>query len=56
VAVKAIRGAKLVVMPSGHVPFAETPVAFLAEVLPFLAHCLGAQPGVQPDAQKQHAG
>lgn len=52
VAAKAIRGAKLVVMPSGHVPFAEMPEAFLAEVLPFLARCLGAQ----PDAQKQRAG
>lgn len=56
VAVKAIRGAKLVVMPSGHVPFAETPEAFLAEVLPFLARCLSAQQGAQPDAQKQRAG
>ncbi len=56
VAAKAIRGAKLVAMPSGHIPFAETPEAFLAEVLPFLARCLGAQPGAQPDAQKQCAG
>ena len=53
VAAKAMRGAKLVVLPSGHVPFAETPGAFLAEVLPFLARCLGTRQGARADAQKQ---
>jgi pimeloyl-ACP methyl ester carboxylesterase len=32
-----IAGAKLVVMPAGHAPFAELPDEFLAEVRPFLA-------------------
>ena len=37
-AASLIPGAKLVVMPSGHAPFAEVPDEFLAEVLPFLQH------------------
>lgn len=56
VAAQSIRGAQLVVMSSGHAPFAEIPEAFLAEVLPFLARCVSAQPSAQPDAQKQRAG
>jgi pimeloyl-ACP methyl ester carboxylesterase len=40
-AASLIRGAKLVVMPAGHAPFAEVPDEFLAEVLPFLEHCAG---------------
>jgi pimeloyl-ACP methyl ester carboxylesterase len=38
-AASLIRGAKLVVMPAGHAPFAEVPAEFLAEVLPFLERC-----------------
>ncbi len=56
VAAQFIRAAQLVVMSSGHAPFAEVPEAFLAEVLPFLAHCISPQRGAQPDAQKQRAG
>jgi pimeloyl-ACP methyl ester carboxylesterase len=41
-AAELIPRAKLIVMPSGHAPFAETPDAFLAEVLPFLARCTTA--------------
>ena len=44
VAARSIPGAQLVVMPSGHEPFAEVPEAFLAKVLPFLARCIGARP------------
>jgi len=44
-AARAIRGARLVVMPSGHAPFAEIPEAFLAEVLPFLAECTSGRFG-----------
>ena len=40
VAARLIRGSRRVSMPSGHAPFAEIPQAFVAEVLPFLAHCL----------------
>lgn len=40
VAAQSIPGAQLVVMPSGHVPFAEIPDVFLQEVLPFLDHCI----------------
>jgi pimeloyl-ACP methyl ester carboxylesterase len=40
-AASLIRGAKLVVMPAGHAPFAEVPDQFLAEVLPFLQRCAG---------------
>jgi pimeloyl-ACP methyl ester carboxylesterase len=39
VATNAIHGSKLVVLPSGHAPFAEVPDAFLLEVFPFLAQC-----------------
>jgi pimeloyl-ACP methyl ester carboxylesterase len=39
VAARSIPGSQLVVLPSGHAPFAEVPEAFLAEVLPFLARC-----------------
>lgn len=56
VAAQSIRGAPLVVMSSGHAPFAEIPEAFLAETLPFLARCMSAQPCAQPDAQEQRAG
>ncbi|MFN7780235.1 MAG: alpha/beta fold hydrolase [Betaproteobacteria bacterium] len=56
VAARCIQGAQLVVMLSGHAPFAEIPEAFLAEVLPFLARCMSARPGAQADAQKQRAG
>ena len=38
-AASLIPGAKLVVMPAGHAPFAEVPDEFLAEVLPFLERC-----------------
>ena len=38
-AASLIRGSRLVVMRSGHAPFAEVPDEFLAEVLPFLARC-----------------
>jgi pimeloyl-ACP methyl ester carboxylesterase len=38
-AASLIPGSKLVVMPSGHAPFAEVPDAFLAEVQPFLERC-----------------
>jgi len=55
VAAQSIRGAQLVVMSSGHAPFAEIPEAFLAEALPFLARCISAQRGAQTDAQKQRA-
>lgn len=41
-AAQAIPHARLVVLPSGHAPFAETPRMFLNEVLPFLAECSGA--------------
>jgi pimeloyl-ACP methyl ester carboxylesterase len=41
-AVELIPRGKLVVMPSGHAPFAEMPEAFLAEVLPFLDRCARA--------------
>jgi pimeloyl-ACP methyl ester carboxylesterase len=41
-AAELIPRAKLVVMPSGHAPFAEMPEPFLAEVLPFLARCTTA--------------
>jgi pimeloyl-ACP methyl ester carboxylesterase len=40
-AASLIPGARLVVMPAGHAPFAEVPEAFLAEVLPFLGRCAG---------------
>jgi pimeloyl-ACP methyl ester carboxylesterase len=40
-AASLIPGAKLVVMPAGHAPFAEVPDEFLAEVLPFLERCSG---------------
>ena len=40
VAARSIPGAQLIVMSSGHAPFAEVPEAFLAEVLPFLARCI----------------
>ena len=48
VAARSMPAAKLVVMPSGHAPFAEIPEAFLAEVLPFLAGCMGAQSAAPP--------
>jgi pimeloyl-ACP methyl ester carboxylesterase len=38
-AASLIPGSKLVVMPSGHAPFAEVPETFLGEVLPFLERC-----------------
>jgi pimeloyl-ACP methyl ester carboxylesterase len=38
-AASLIPGAKLVIMPAGHAPFAEVPDEFLAEVLPFLKRC-----------------
>jgi len=38
-ATNAIHGSRLVVLPSGHAPFAEVPDAFLLEVLPFLDSC-----------------
>jgi pimeloyl-ACP methyl ester carboxylesterase len=41
-AASLIPGAKLVVMPSGHAPFAEVPEAFLAAVRPFLGRCAAA--------------
>ena len=41
-AASLIPGAKLVVMPAGHAPFAEVPDEFLAEVLPFLERCTKA--------------
>jgi len=40
-AASLIRGAKLVVMPAGHAPFAEVPDEFLAEVVPFMQRCAG---------------
>ena len=36
-AVRTIPGAQLTVLPTGHMPFAEDPVAFLGAVQPFLA-------------------
>ena len=36
-AARTLQRAKLVVLPTGHVPFAEDPDAFLLEVEPFLA-------------------
>jgi pimeloyl-ACP methyl ester carboxylesterase len=41
-AARLIPHGELVVMPSGHAPFAEVPEAFLAEVLPFLDRCARA--------------
>ena len=38
-AIQCIPSAKLVVLPAGHVPFAEIPELFLAEVQPFLTKC-----------------
>jgi pimeloyl-ACP methyl ester carboxylesterase len=43
VALRSIPGARLIIMSSGHAPFAEIPEAFLAEVLPFLSRCISAQ-------------
>jgi pimeloyl-ACP methyl ester carboxylesterase len=40
-AASLIPGAKLVVLPAGHAPFAEAPGEFLAEVRPFLERCAG---------------
>jgi pimeloyl-ACP methyl ester carboxylesterase len=37
-AARLMTGARLVVLDTGHVPFATKPDAFLAEVLPFLLH------------------
>jgi len=51
VAAEAIRSARLVVMPSGHAPFAEIPEVFLAEVLPFLERCAGDRSGTVGGAQ-----
>lgn len=45
VAAQSLPDAQRVVMPSGHVPFAEIPPAFLSLVLPFLARCMSDQPG-----------
>lgn len=42
IASKSIPEARLVVMPSGHAPFAEIPEAFLEKALPFLARCVRA--------------
>ena len=53
VAVQAIPGARLVVMSSGHAPFAEVPEAFLAEALPFLARCINARQGAPADPAKR---
>jgi len=44
VAARSLPGARLVVMSSGHAPFAEVPEAFLAQVLPFLARCISPLP------------
>ena len=39
-AAESIRDARLVVLPTGHAPFAESPATFVDEVVPFLARCV----------------
>lgn len=45
-AAAAIPASNLIVLPSGHAPFAEVPELFLAVTTPFLARC--AEPAVMP--------
>lgn len=45
VAAQSLPDAQCVIMPSGHVPFAEIPQAFLPQALPFLARCMSDQTG-----------
>ena len=56
-AAEAIPGARLVVLPSGHAPFAELPEVFLAAVLPFLAECTDPDHGAGGALRgESHAG